>query len=207
VSYTDENLKSASNAARDFAFELLVAERLIIGGASPHFPAHADVGLAIPSTDLVIQCKRLFASIDSGSVQRNFKDAEDGLVDAKASGSKGIVAIDITRAVNPQFIIPTAGRPEDVRTGLLEVLQDFVNANRRLWRQHKPGTIGLLTRVTALIQTPDAMFTHAQQYSLTPLQNISESEDEMVKEFSAVLAAAAAADGQRPNAKINVFKA
>lgn len=206
VSYTDESLKSASNAARNFAFELLVAERLIAGGTSPRFPAHADVGLAIPSTDLVIQCKRLFASIDSGSARRNFKDAEDSLVDAKASGAKGIIAIDITRAVNPQFIIPTAGRPEDVRTGLLKVLQDFINENRRLWSQHKPGTIGLLTRVTALIQTDDAMFTHAQQYSLTPLQNISDSEDAMVNEFSAVLAAAAAADGQRPNVKTNVFK-
>jgi len=206
VSYTDENPKGASNTARNFAFELLVAERLIIGGASPHFPAHADVGLAISSTELAIQCKRLFASTDSRSAQRNFKDAEDGLMDAKESGGKGIVAIDITRAVNPGFIIPTAGRPEDVRPWLLKVLQGFINENRRLWNRHKPGTIALLTRVTALIQTDDAMFTHAQQYSLTPLQNISESEDAMVNELSAVLAAAARADAQRPNAVTNVFK-
>ena len=207
VLYRDENLKNASNAARNFAFELLVAERLIVGGASPHFPAHADVGLSTSSAELGIQCKRIFASIDSGSVRRNFKDAEVGLQGAKDAGARGIIAVDITRAANPQFLIPRAGGREEVRTRLLEASQNFINSNSRLWNQHKPGTIALLTRVTALIETDDAMFTHAQQYSLTPLNNISDEEDAMVNEFSSVLAAAAAVDGRRSNATTNAFKA
>jgi hypothetical protein len=200
VSYTDENPSTSSNAARNFAFELLVAERAIVGGASPHFPVYADVGLRIPSAELAIQCKRLWASIDYGSVERNFKRAEDDLRIAKDAGARAIIAFDITRAVNPDFIIPTAGGLQEVRTQMVDLARGVVNTYGRLWNQHKPGTIALLTRVTALIQQVDtAMFTHSQQYSLTPLQNISDSEYTIVNEFSAVLAAATAADAQRHN--------
>lgn len=207
VSYTDEKQSASSNAARNFAFELLVAERAIVGGASPQFPVYADVGLTIPSAELAIECKRLWASIDYKSVQRNFKGAEDNLRAAKDAGARGIIAFDITRAINPDFIIPTAGGLQEVQTQMFELARGFVNTYGRLWNQHKPGTIALLTRVTALIQPVDtAMFTHSQQYSLTPLPNISDSEDAIVNEFSAILAAATAADAQRHNSVTNVLK-
>jgi hypothetical protein len=207
VSYTDENPSNSSNSARNFAFELLVAERTIVGGASPHFPVYSDVGLRIPSAELAIQCKRLWASIDYQSVQRNFKRAENDLRSAKLSGAKAIIALDITRAINPNFVIPTAGAQQDLRAHMVELAQQFINAHARLWHQHKPGTIALLTRVTALIaQVDTAMFTHSQQYSLTPLPRISDSENAVVNEFSAVLAAATAADSHRHNVVTNLLK-
>jgi hypothetical protein len=206
VSYVDENPASSSNAARNFAFELLVAERLLVGGSQPHFPTYADVGATVAGDEIAIQCKRIWSS-NASAIRNNFKAAEKDLKSAKRAGAKGIIAIDITRAVNPAFILPTLHGHDEVRRQMVKLTQDFVDDYASVWNEHKTGTIALLVRVTALIQQADGpMFTHTQQYSLTPLQRISNSETIAAHEFGAILEAAAAADSQRLNVVTNVVK-
>ncbi len=195
ISYTAEKSSSSSNAARNFAFELLVAERLVSGGGKPLFPHYADVGAAASDMELAIQCKRIWSS-DEHAISRNFRNAEKDLKRAKKAGARGIVALDISRALNPDFTIPRLTDQAAIRDAIVGVLEDFIDDNAQMLREAKSKTIGLLTRVSMMVEQvePRSSYMYCQQYALTPVPSASASELRALDEFGAVLHAAASGD-------------
>ncbi|HEY7641720.1 MAG TPA: hypothetical protein VH814_18460 [Steroidobacteraceae bacterium] len=198
ISYTAEKATSSSNAARNFAFELLVAERLVSGGSKPLFPHYADVGALASNMQLAIQCKRVWSS-DEQAIGRNFRNAEKDLKPAKKVGARGIVALDISRALNPDFTIPRLADQAAIRDALVGVLEDFIDDNAQMLRDAKAKTIGLLTRVSMMVEQvePRSSYMYCQQYALTPVPSVSASERQALDEFGVVLQAAASGDRDR----------
>ncbi|MBB6091851.1 hypothetical protein HNQ60_000697 [Povalibacter uvarum] len=197
LSYLAENPATSSNAARNLAFELLIAERLAAGGQTPTFPSNADVGVAFGRRDVAIQCKRLW-SPDVRAIERNFCNAQKDLKPALKSGANGIVAFDLSRHLNPRFSVLTVRTEGEIREGAVALLQEFLNENSRIWDLARPGIIGIMARASFMAQTLGrSRYTYCQQFVLTPAPRISQSERETLERLNETFAAATHSDGVR----------
>jgi len=200
ASFVDENPASSSNAARNFAFELLVAGRIGAGGSEPFFPRYADVGMHAGGTELAIQCKRPWTASDD-AVEKKFQEAQRDLKQAIRQGAKGIVAIDLSRTLNPQFSIPELRDQKEIRRTMLQASRAVVDNIAPTLRAARPGVIGLITRNSTLIyEGSSKLWTPCQQYGLTRLPSATDEEHQALSQLDGVLAAAAAADSKRLSA-------
>lgn len=98
--YADENPARASNAARNKMFELLVAGQMIRGGLTPDISGIGDVLIDLPSGQLVIECKR---AQTEGAVANLYRG---GAKQVSRRGIPGLVALDMTKAMNPAMVSP-----------------------------------------------------------------------------------------------------
>ncbi len=173
--YTDET-PDAANSARNYAFELLVMDRLVGGGLALADGVGSDTAVIADNRIVAIECKRLMS--DRGT-ERRFKDAQKQLkrryANATRPGMRGLIGIDITRAVNPNFGII---RLEDSNIGAVmrDTMAGFVDVHRpTLTYAIGTKTVAALLRLSllAVLKTEKSLVTYCQHYLLCPLGNLS----------------------------------
>jgi hypothetical protein len=168
ASYVDEKLGASSNRARDTAFELLTAERLASGGLLPLFEP-SDIAVDAEPRRLLFECKRIQSANDS-AIERNFRDAErqlqEGYRRTFGFDSRGVIALDVTKLINPKFVNPALTQ-EEISTLLSKTLEDFVMSRHRLWSSANKKTIGVYARISLMVRcTEPKMITYGQQHTL-----------------------------------------
>ena len=101
--YSLEDSRSNTHA-RDIAFELLVAARLEYSGLHPILDLTDDVAWKTQYSTVSIQCKRCktMSSI-SRNLKRASKQIDNDIQDTNLQVDSGIIALDITAALNPSL--------------------------------------------------------------------------------------------------------
>jgi len=174
--YPDET-PDAANSARNHAFELLIMDRLVGGGLSLAEGHGADAGVIADNRTVAIECKRLMSGRQT---EKRFKEAQKQLkrryLNASRPGMRGLIGIDITRAVNPDFGIFRI-EDESIGTVMRELLEGFVKANQAIW-PYAIGTktVAVLLRLSllAVLKNEKSLVTYCQHYLLCPLGKLSD---------------------------------
>lgn len=151
IEYLSETSSSA-NKARNYAFELLLASRLFVGGMGVQLTNHADVECKIHGQRVFFECKR---PQSEAAIQRNIKKAMSQLkrryASAITSKARGVVAIDITKAVNPDYKLLTYETGSEIGQRLSGVIDAFSNEHLRAIEESKhKKTIAVVVRMSIM---------------------------------------------------------
>ena len=175
-SYTDENT-SSGNRARNTAFELAVAARIVGGGLQLDRSVPSDVAVRVATRTVVIECKR---PQSEGALERNVDDARRQLrrryKSAKRPGCVGVVAVDLTKILNPNHDLLRGFPVAQIGEVLGGTLEDYSREHERVWQKNRDQqTAAVLLRLNAMAQLAnDPGLTSCQQVLVSFLPDISE---------------------------------
>ena len=172
TTYLLEDASNSSNRARDFGFELATMAVLSRAGLPLDLSIPTDVAARFKHRILMFECKRP-QSIES--VPRLIKKAVDQLAKKYKSVNrrthKGIIAIDITKVVNPHFNIFVARENEAIDQTMSETLETFASDTKKYWAGIRHSrTIGVLFRLRQMnaIETEETnRLVYGNQFLLT----------------------------------------
>lgn len=194
ASYAAEKSGSSSNRPRNVAFELAVMSLLVRAGLPLDFTSLADAAAKFENKTLLFECKR---PQSLQAVERRVKDALDQLKTRINSVQKvrhrGLVALDITKAVNPNSEVFVTQTEQSIKASMDEQIDRFVTRYLHCWT--KPGcsqSIGLLIRLRQMsiveYESQSKLF-HCQQVAIRPFDNIGALNHGMLDALTRRLAA------------------
>jgi hypothetical protein len=174
--YTDE--VGSNTCARDLAFELLLAARLVSGGLQLDPAIASDIAVHAAPRRLIFECKR------PGSeerVERRVREAKNQ-IHAKCDaggrlGSLGVIAVDLTKLVNPEFQLLTGITKAAGTRALGDYLEHYWRAHSRLWGAvESRKVVGVILRLSVMAHfTDDTGLAYCQQYALAEMPGAKEA--------------------------------
>jgi hypothetical protein len=195
--YPDET-PAAANSARNFAFELLVADRLVGGGLTLATGTGADTAVVVEGRTIAVECKRLMGDT---AAEKRFKEAHKQLkrryAAASRPGMRGLIALDITRAANPSFAVLRVDNSTSIRPAMLGMLEDFVKRHRRTWAYTNGSkTVALLLRLSllAVLKEEKSLITYCHHWLLCPLAVVSDRDRTIMDAIGGAIGNANAGD-------------
>jgi len=173
VSYPDENPSTSSNLGRNTAFQLIVAAKLSDANLEPKLEEPSDIGFQFEEYYIFVECKRLQAA---KKIESNIKDGRRQLkmrLNAKTSHlCGGIIALDFTKTLNPEFLLLVEDTPEELKSRLDDITNSFIASNLSVWRKpQKSRILGVLTHFSLMAVVEDRdLLTHCRQLTLNPME-------------------------------------
>ncbi|MBI3223359.1 MAG: hypothetical protein HYZ46_09955 [Nitrosomonadales bacterium] len=190
--YTQEITATSSNAARNIGFELLVMTKLVSAGIDINFEIKTDVAAHFDNRSIIFECKR---PQSLGKLGENVKDAfrqlETKYRNPVHVRHRGIVAIDISKLINPNFLLYEAQDENSLDAGLSKLVDNFIIEHNHLWQTGRnKKTIAVLLRLSLMGINNERgnMLTYCQQFGLTPLNHTGEGNITTVRALTKVLA-------------------
>ncbi|MGH9877227.1 MAG: hypothetical protein ACRD5H_06275 [Nitrososphaerales archaeon] len=176
--YTEEHVETSSNVARNIAFELMLMAKLTKAGLPLDFSIKSDVAAKFDNRSLLFECKRPQSedALES-NIKKAYRQLEKKYRSPQRLRHRGLIAIDITKLVNPDFMLYVQPNSTALDSGLSRVIDTFVLKHEHLWqRSRNAKTIGILLRLTIMgvNQEKNDMFTHCQQWAVTPMNHVGE---------------------------------
>jgi len=105
-SYTNEN-NSSSNRARNLGFELLISAILAKANIELMINIEADVAATFEEQLFIFECKRPQAIRNlQKNIRKAIKQIEVISKERQETNINGVLCIDFTKIINPEFIIP-----------------------------------------------------------------------------------------------------
>ena len=139
----DENL--ASNQARNILFELTLAARLWRAGFQPRLGEHPDLICAVEGKELFFECKR---PLSPKKVKKRINEAGDQLranLKEAAPGTRGIIAISLSKILNPGDKLYVGPNELSMRRGLEQEIFTSAEKAEKAWHKfHGSRIIGII---------------------------------------------------------------
>ena len=186
ISYTDEDT-SASNRARNLAFELQMAARLLAAGLSLEEKIRSDITTRVGTRVVLLECKRPHSE---AGVERSVMDAKHQLKQhcdgVDGSQRLGVVAVDLTRLTNPDFELLRGITTTEGAEFLAGYLRNYHDTHKRLWaRLHGTKAIGVILRLSVLAHfSDDRSLTYCQQYAIAARPGVRSLEESTLRQLS-----------------------
>ena len=185
ISYTEENSATSSNRARNIAFELVTMAKLVNAGIPLDFSIKTDVAAVLDKRSLLFESKRpqSLASLEK-RVKDAFAQLEAKYRSPQRLRHRGLIAIDISKLINPRFHLYVQEDADAIDAGLSQIVDDFIAKHEHVWQtQRNKKTIGVMLRMTVMgvNRARNEMFTHCQQWGLSPINHVGERNIETVR--------------------------
>lgn len=154
ILYADERPTSASNHARDIAFELSLGAALLQAGLPVEFHPEGDLRFVLKGREVFVECKR---PQELHQVRGRIKGAFRQLTvnyakSSKPADARGLVALSITKALNPTECDLATRSRETLSKGLLGTANAFVRDYGSAWQNPEDArTIGCLIELRAFV--------------------------------------------------------
>ena len=136
-----------SNHARNILFELNLAAKLFAGGVVPTVGDRPDLQCEIASKAVLFECKRV---LSERAARKRIGEAWDVLCDeAPKAGpeARGVVALSVTKLVNPGDQIFSASNEADAHSGLDRLLRAITDKLSNAWVRTGTRVVGILFHV------------------------------------------------------------
>lgn len=184
-----------STTARNFLFEAVVAARLHrpAKGAIAILDAPSDTGVRFSGQKLWIECKRLTTE---NKIEANVKKASsqlEGLLRKQVgSGHRGVVAIDVSKILNPGdqiYVSPNDGQLMRSVDGLMRSLIDrFSPVWERVYARRSKKVIGTIVSFTFMSTSEErSLLVHTSQWGLNPRHGVSQTDERLERELVSML--------------------
>lgn len=186
-SLEDEQAKNSGNAPRNISFELFIASKMVLFGASVAIPppgSSADVNFFCDGQKVPIECKRLYAQ---GKVSNIVQEACSQVSGRVNDGQYGIAAISLTREFWSSF-----------SSTVMESINDAREAAEQLyskWREEISSLLIAYPKVALIyihIQTPcvgeeEVFSIYERQFFRSRVDYENLPEATIVKEFEKIM--------------------
>jgi len=185
----DENPTAKSNNtwARNTSFELVMAACFAAAGYDIHFDPEADL-IINDGLLLFVESKRIYSD---KRIKGNIDEALDQLDRRYLAGDpkrqkRGLIAISISKLINPRQRLLSARNVEHLRSVLNELAVNFIRDHRRHWAgPHHRNTVGIIIHlhVPSEIREENEYFT-CREIALNEMQPIGPPEDRYFDEVA-----------------------
>ncbi|WP_446808318.1 hypothetical protein ACH50O_13540 [Methylomonas sp. 2BW1-5-20] len=192
-SYSDERSSSSSNRARNEGFELAVMGYLAQANIPLQFESSADVTCNFGNRTLLFECKR---PQSPGAVDRRIKEAVDQLKkhinNAKKVKRRGLVAVDITKVLNPTFQIFITSTEKSISDSMEARVDQFIAEHEHSWINPRCNqTIGVLIRLCQMNiveYSGQSKLFHGRQLAIKPFNGAGFLNHNLLSELTQSLA-------------------
>jgi hypothetical protein len=140
-----ENPATSTNSARNASFELVMAAHFAAAGYDIAFDREADLFIN-DAPLLFVESKRVFSSSKvRRNVRRAFKQLQHRYAAADPTLQKrGLIAISISKLINPSQKLLTARNSEHLRLVLNKQVERFIKEHERYWAEQDENTVGVI---------------------------------------------------------------
>lgn len=171
--YSEENINKSGGKPRNTAFELLVSSKLYKSGVNIFLSSECDVVGVFENNRVLVECKRLHSF---NKIKANIDDAakqlDDKLSNPVFPRSCGVIALDFTKLVNPDFKLLVKENEESAMSSLDQATNLFIRDYQKYWQKNLGrNVVGVLTYFSVMSVIEDRnLLTHCKQYAfcLTP---------------------------------------
>lgn len=185
----------SSATARNFLFEALVAARLHAPahGASAILDALSDTGVQFGGNKIWIECKRVTSE---GKIEKNARKASSQLEKVfkkkTGSGHRGIVALDVSKILNPGDRIYVrendAHLLQSVDRLMNDLIERFAPVWQRIYERRGRKVIGTIMRFAFMsISEERNLLVHTAQWGLNPRFGTSDHNEKIQKDLVSAL--------------------
>lgn len=182
INSVDESQNSSS--ARNFMFEALMAARSHRpqSGVEAILDADSDTGVKINNKKVWVECKRITSP---GGLEENIRKASkqlEILLQKKiGSGHRGIVAIDISKILNPRDEIFVQENDTQLLKSADQIMDRFIKDYSSIWQQvytkRHEKVIGTIIRFSFMAASKARnLEVHTTQWAVNPRYNIPASD-------------------------------
>lgn len=177
ITYTNEKPQNASNFGRNIGLELSVMAALARAEIPLDFSIPTDVATKFGNRTLLFECKRpQSAEAVKQRVKDAFRQLEQKYQTAQRSRYRGIIALDITKVLNPEFKLYVTNDRVSIDQIMSRLVDGFLVDHRASWELRRNSkTIGILVRLRQMsvveAATSSKLF-YGQQFALTPISHV-----------------------------------
>jgi hypothetical protein len=168
---TDENPSKSTNAARNIAFELLIASQLSSSGIEIDFGTDADMSFTFEDNKFFIECKR---PQYTHQINSNIKGANKQLLKRYRTCKEqkkafGIVALSVSKILNPKFYILISQNTNSMHSHIENLLNKFHTEHKAKYlNPSDPKTIGMMVQFSTPVSLEDEkIIAHSHLLDLT----------------------------------------
>ncbi len=192
--YRKEVVSASSNLARNIAFELLVASKLVSSGIGLDFSIKSDVAAIYDRRSILFECKRPQSEDKlEANIKSAFKQLERKYKNPVRARHRGIIAIDISKLFNPEFMLYVQPNAASLQHALSQIVDGFIEKNEKLWQVWRNNkTIAVLVRVgiMSINREKEDLLTYCEQYGLTPINTSGSRNIETARRLAEALSSA-----------------
>lgn len=164
-----------SNQGRNFAFELDVAAMVARAGLTPDLQKEADVTFEFEGRRVAIECKRI---LSEKKIQQRIREAADRLKkNVKDNGDFGLIAVCVTRTINPGNVIWSVPSVCDMGPLLSSHINEVIGRlDPFLQRLRHPALSGVIFYVASPISVRGIGFSPVKRATVYPLSGLKDEE-------------------------------
>lgn len=185
----------ASATARNFLFETLVAARLHSPdqGAFAALDATSDTGVLFDGSKIWVECKRVTSE---GQIEKNARKASRQLEvvfkNKFGSGHKGIVALDVSKILNPGDRIYVRENDADLLQSVNRLMNDLIERYAPVWQKvyerRDRKVIGTIVRFAFMSTSEERhLLVHTAQWGLNPRVGTSSQNEKLQEKLVSAL--------------------
>jgi hypothetical protein len=183
-------LRAMSNEARTAAFELIVGSYLAKAGFRLLGGSIADLVAVVKDRPVVFECKRpqgergFAANLHKAHSQLMIRYVTAGL-----SHSRGVIAIDVSKAMNDQFRLFRSMTHADVVMATTSLLNSCIDRYcRHLSRLTHPKTLAVILRFSAMAEIGDTAtnLVYHQHFGFVELSSATIRNTVLIEDLRAV---------------------
>lgn len=148
ISMVDEKPGASSNAARNFAFELVIAARFVASGIELDTTLGADVAVRFDRRRIALHCKRPMSDAKVETALRKARAQLEENYKASEASTIGLIVVDLTK-VGAFDRNHATGSYEEIYRRHMAYMDAFLERRSRQLRELCGGTktVGLVQRV------------------------------------------------------------
>lgn len=186
---------SSSTTARNYLFEALMAAKAHRPdkGVEAMLDAESDTGIKINNKKIWVECKRIttLSKVEANSGKAS-KQLETILKKQIGSGHRGIVALDVSKILNPEGKIFVSNNDSELLDSIDSIMDSFIKEYSNIWQRvytrRNKKIIGTIIRF-AFMSTSEArnLLIHASQWGINPRLEISRSDEDIQRLLAASL--------------------
>lgn len=186
---------SKSTVARNFLFEAVVAARAHRPeqGVKAILDAKSDTGISVEGKKLWTECKRVTSiSAIENNVAKASRQAESIIRKQIGSGHRGIVALDVSKILNPKDQIFVKANDHELQLALDKMMSSFISAHSSVWHKiyerRTKKIIATFVRFSFMASSDDRnLLVHASQWGVNPSVNATEADKYLLKNLVRVV--------------------
>lgn len=185
----------SSAAARNFLFEVVVAARANRPDRAMKaiLSAKSDSGINFEDKNYWVECKRITSpdKVES-NVRKASSQLERILKKQVGTGHRGIVALDVTKIINPKNNIYVSKNDSELLNSVDRLMDKFIKEYSPTWqkvyKRRDKKIVGTIVRL-AFMASSEArnILVHTSQWGFNPRLEISKSNDQTLRHLVATL--------------------
>lgn len=184
-----------STAARNFLFEAAVAARLHrpTKGATAILDAPSDTGVRFSGYKMWIECKRVTSEKKiEANVKNASKQLEEILRKQLGSCHRGVVAIDVSKILNPKEKIFVSHNDDQLMRSMDELMRRLIDRLspewERVYARRSRKVVGTIVNFAFMSSSEERnLLVHASQWGLNPRNGISATDEHLQRKLVSML--------------------